>query len=83
MRRELDHHPGAGGEGELFLDFRQMPVLGHAVGADAFIALAKEIIHLRLAARAADPAQGIGDDAVGLIRPAFSSGMVGSKMLVG
>jgi hypothetical protein len=53
----------SGGERKLFLDFRQMPVLRHAVRPDAFVAFAKQVIHLGLAARAAHAAQRIGDDA--------------------
>ena len=63
MRRELDGDFGSGGERKLFLDFRQMPVLGHAVRPDAFVAFAKQVIHLGLAARAAHAAERIGDDA--------------------
>ena len=66
MRRELNHHGRSRRQRKLLLNFRQMPVLRHAVRADAFVALAKKIIHLRLAACTADPAQGIGNDAGGL-----------------
>jgi hypothetical protein len=70
-------------ERKLFLDLGQVPVLGHAVGPDAFVAFAEQIIHFRLAARAADAAQGIGDDAGRFDQPALSNGITGSKMLVG
>ena len=73
----------AGGKGNLFLDFRKVPVFRHAVGADAFVALAKEIVHLGLAARAADAAHRIGDDAGGLDQSGLQQRTVGSKMLVG
>ena len=46
-----------------------MPVLGHAVRPDAFVAFAKQVIHLGLAARAADAAERIGDDAGRLDQP--------------
>ena len=53
----------AGGKRKFLFDFRKVPVLGHAVGPDAFVAFHKQIIQLRLAARAADAAQRIGNDA--------------------
>src|SRR5882724_3280780 len=65
VRRELDGDGRTGGEGEFLLDFREVPVFGHGVGPDAFVALDEKIILLDLAARAADAAEGIGDDAGG------------------
>ena len=61
----------SGGERKLLFDFGQMPVLRHAVRADAFVAFAKKIINLGLAARAADTTQGISDDAGGLDESGF------------
>jgi len=61
---ELNGHRRFRGEGKLFLNLRQVPVLRHAIRADAFIALNKQIIQISLAARAADTTHGIRDDAV-------------------
>ena len=71
MRRELDRHLLLRREAQLLLDLGEMPVLRHAVGAHAFVALAEEIIHLRLAPRAAHPAHRIRDDPLRLdqLRP--------------
>ena len=62
MRRELDRYLRFCRERKLLLDFRQMPVLRHAVRPHAFVALAKKIIHFGFFPRAADAAQGIGYD---------------------
>ena len=55
--RELDLNRFARGEAELLLDFRQVPVFRNAIRAEALVALAEEIVGLRLATRPADSAQ--------------------------
>ena len=61
VRSELDDHRRAGRERKLLLNLGKMPVLGHAVGAHALVALGEEIVHVRLAARATHAAEGIGN----------------------
>ena len=61
MRGELDDHGSFGRERKLFLDLRDMPVFRHAVGPDAFVALAKQVVDFRLPACAGHAAEGIGD----------------------
>src|ERR1700722_5571433 len=65
VRRELDGDGGAGGEGEFLLDFREVPVLGHGVRPDAFVALDEKKFLFVFAARSDDADEGIGDDAGG------------------
>ena len=57
MWGELDDDRRAGGQGKFLLDFGKVPVLRNAVRPDAFVALDKKIIELRLAPRPAHAAQ--------------------------
>src|ERR1051326_2398311 len=54
VRRELDDDLSAGGERELFLDFRQMAMLKDAVRPDTLIALHEHIIEFGLPPGTAD-----------------------------
>src|SRR6266853_2898867 len=63
MRRKLNSYGRAGSNGDFLLDFREVPVFGHAVWAHTLVALDKQVILLRLAAGATDAAERIGDDA--------------------
>ena len=64
MRREIDDRrlsPEA--LLKLLLDLREVPVLRHAVGAHALVALGEEVVGLRVAPRAAHAAHAVDDDA--------------------
>jgi len=71
VRCELDRDFFTGGQRELFFDLGKVPVFGHAVGPDTFVAFAEKIIDLGFPAGAADATEGIGDDAGRLDQSGF------------
>src|SRR5262245_37872299 len=64
MRRKLDGHLRASSEGQLLLDFGQVPVLRHRVGTNTVVTLAEQILGFRLASGAADAAERVRDEAL-------------------
>ena len=60
VRRELNHGGRLSRQTDLLFYFRQMPVKGHPIGANAFIAFDEEKWNVSLATCTADPTQGIG-----------------------
>ena len=69
MRGELDGDRLLRDKGKLLLDLREVAVLRNAVGAHALVALAEEVVDLRLASRPAHAAHGIRDDPRGTDQP--------------
>src|SRR5260370_33555768 len=63
VRGELDGYRGAFCQRKFLFDFGKMPVFGHAVGADAFVAFDKEKILLKFATGTADAAERVSDNA--------------------
>src|SRR4051794_15385222 len=74
MRCELEGNRTAGGLRKFLLDLGKMAVFRNGVWTDAFVALDKEVIHFRLAARPADAAERIGDHACGLNEACLQQG---------
>src|SRR5687767_8935037 len=66
MRCELNLDLFTRRQGDFLLDLRQMPMLGHAIRPDAFVALDKEVIQFRFAPGPTDSAETVGDDVLGL-----------------
>ena len=60
VRRELNHSRHLSRQTDLLFYFRQMPVKGHSIGANAFIAFDEEKWNVSLATCTADPTQGMG-----------------------
>ena len=69
VRRELNGDRRAVGQAEFLLDLGQVPVLGHAVRPEALVALDVQKRHVGLAPGAADAAQRVGDDLLGIDQP--------------
>src|SRR4051812_29330624 len=61
--RKLNRDFCARRERKFLFNFREMPMFGHAVRPDAFVAFDEEEIRFVFAAGAADSAERIGDDA--------------------
>ena len=69
---------------KLLLDLREVPMLRHAVGPHALVALGVKVVDLRVPPRAAHAAHRVTTMLCGLMQPPrLSSGYSGTMMLVG
>ena len=83
VRGKLDGDRFARGQGEFLFDLGQVSMFGDAVGADAFVAFGIQKGTSALRPAPLTPLRLLAIMPVDLIRPAFNSGAVGRRILVG